>query len=78
MKRRRVSLKDLAEELGVSIATVSRALHGSHEVGDDMRKKVVEITMLPFLTVLNNMPPNWDIRSSAQIAMRAVSWRNVQ
>ena len=40
MKQRRTSLKDLAEELGVSIATVSRALRGSHEVGDEMKEKV--------------------------------------
>ena len=40
MKKRRVSLKDLADELGVSIATVSRALRGSHEVGDEMKEKV--------------------------------------
>ena len=40
MKQRRVSLKDLADQLGVSIATVSRALRGSHEVGEEMRAKV--------------------------------------
>ena len=40
MKQRRTSLKDLADQLGVSIATVSRALRNSHEVGDDMKQKV--------------------------------------
>ena len=40
MKQHRVSLKDLADQLGVSIATVSRALRGSHEVGDEMKEKV--------------------------------------
>ncbi|MBO4660526.1 MAG: LacI family DNA-binding transcriptional regulator [Prevotella sp.] len=40
MSKRRTSLKDLAERLGVSIATVSRALRNSHEVGEDMKKKV--------------------------------------
>ena len=40
MQQRRTSLKDLAEQLGVSIATVSRALRGSHEVGDEMKEKV--------------------------------------
>ena len=40
MKQRRTSLKDLADRLGVSIATVSRALRGSHEVGEEMREKV--------------------------------------
>ena len=40
MKQHRISLKDLADQLGVSIATVSRALRGSHEVGEEMREKV--------------------------------------
>lgn len=40
MKKRRTSLKDLAAELGVSIATVSRALRNSHEVGEELREKV--------------------------------------
>jgi LacI family transcriptional regulator len=40
MKQHRTSLKDLAKQLGVSIATVSRALRGSHEVGEEMREKV--------------------------------------
>ena len=40
MKQRRTSLKDLADKLGVSIATVSRALRNSHEVGEEMTQKV--------------------------------------
>lgn len=36
----RVSLKDLAKELGVSIATVSRALRNSPEIGEDLRVRV--------------------------------------
>jgi LacI family transcriptional regulator len=43
INKHRTSLKDLAAELGVSIATVSRALHGSHEVGEEMRKRVVDL-----------------------------------
>ena len=43
MKQRRTSLKDLAHQLGVSIATVSRALRGSHEVSEEMRTKVKEL-----------------------------------
>ena len=34
-KQHRTSLKDLATELGVSIATVSRALHSSPEIGQN-------------------------------------------
>ena len=38
--KRRTSLKDLAQELGVSIATVSRALRNSPEIGMEMQEKV--------------------------------------
>lgn len=41
--KRRTSLKDLAKELGVSIATVSRALRNSPEIGQDMQAKVKEL-----------------------------------
>lgn len=40
MGQRRTSLKEMAEQLGVSIATVSRALRDSHEVGEEMRTKI--------------------------------------
>lgn len=43
MKQRRTSLKDLADKLGVSIATVSRALRNSHEVGEEMTQKVKKL-----------------------------------
>lgn len=41
--KHRTSLKDLARELGVSIATVSRALRSSPEIGQDMQMKVKEL-----------------------------------
>ena len=41
--KHRTSLKDLAQELGVSIATVSRALRSSPEIGQDMQNKVKEL-----------------------------------
>ena len=40
MKQHRTSLKDLADRLGVSIATVSRALRNSHEVSEEMKDRV--------------------------------------
>lgn len=43
MAKHRTSLKDLAQELGVSIATVSRALHSSPEIGLEMQKRVKEL-----------------------------------
>ena len=44
--RRRTSLKDLARELGVSIATVSRALRSSPEIGREMQQRVKELAKL--------------------------------
>jgi len=41
--KHRTSLKDLANELGVSIATVSRALRSSPEIGKEMQQKVKEL-----------------------------------
>ena len=41
--KHRTSLTDLAQELGVSIATVSRALRSSPEIGQDMQNKVKEL-----------------------------------
>lgn len=43
MATRRTSLKEMAEQLGVSIATVSRALRNSHEVGEEMKIRVQEL-----------------------------------
>lgn len=43
MQKHRTSLKDLAHELGVSIATVSRALHSSPEIGQEMQNRVKEL-----------------------------------
>ena len=42
-KKHRTSLKDLARELGVSIATVSRALRSSPEIGKEMQERVKEL-----------------------------------
>ena len=41
--KRRISLKDLAQELGVSIATVSRALRSSPEIGQEMQERVKDL-----------------------------------
>ena len=43
MATRRTSLKEMAEQLGVSIATVSRALRNSHEVCEEMKTRVQEL-----------------------------------
>ena len=43
MKQHRTSLKDLARVLGVSIATVSRALRSSPEIGKEMQQRVKDL-----------------------------------
>lgn len=43
--QRRTSLKDLAQKLGVSIATVSRALRNSPEIGHEMRERVKALAL---------------------------------
>ena len=39
-KKRHISLKALAKELGVSVSTVSRALNDSYEISPEMRERV--------------------------------------
>ncbi len=39
----KLGIKDIADRLGVSIATVSRALNDKPGVGDEMRKRVLEL-----------------------------------
>ena len=53
-KQHRISLKDIAVELGVSIATVSRALRDSPEIGKEMQIKVKD--MQQSLMVLRMRP----------------------
>lgn len=63
MAKHRISLKDLAQQLGVSIATVSRALHSSPEIGKEMQEKVKALAKElnyrpnPFAQSLRNEAP---------------------
>ena len=43
MRRKKVSLADIAQEAGVSLMTVSRALHGVFGVSDELQKKIQAI-----------------------------------
>ena len=56
----RTSLKDLAKKLGVSIATVSRALRNSPEIGKEMQERVKA------LAIEMNYRPNPFARSLRQ------------
>lgn len=42
-KPQRVTLREMAEELGVSVATVSRALKDSKEIGKELRQRVHQL-----------------------------------
>lgn len=59
-------MKDLARELGVSIATVSRALRSSPEIGQNMQTKVKE------LAKLRNYRPNPFAQSLRKEAPRVI------
>jgi len=52
MSRKHISLKDLANELGVSISTVSRALKNHPDISKELTKKIKE------LANLKNYTPN--------------------
>ncbi len=43
MKKKQVTLKDIAEMLHVNISTVSRALKDSHEIGSGKKKTIIEL-----------------------------------
>lgn len=62
-RKRHISLKDLANELGVSVSTVSRALNDSYEISPEMRERVKALAEQwnyrpnPFaLSLLKNTP----------------------
>lgn len=63
VRKRHISLKDLANELGVSVSTVSRALNDSYEISPEMRERVKALAEQwnyrpnPFaLSLLKNTP----------------------
>lgn len=37
-----VTIKDIAERLGISISTVSKGLHGASDISEDMRQQVLD------------------------------------
>ena len=41
MKRRHITMKDLAKELKVSVATISRGLRHTHDVSEKTRGKII-------------------------------------
>ena len=38
-----VSMKDIAKRCGVSVATVSKALNGQPDIGEETRKRIAEV-----------------------------------
>ena len=43
MDNKKITVKELAKKLGVSISTVSKALNDSHEISEDTKKRVQEL-----------------------------------
>ena len=46
-----INIKELAQELGLSVSTISKALHGSYEISDETKQRVLETA-----TRLNYVP----------------------
>ena len=44
MKSKCVTIKKIANRLGIAVSTVSRALHDAYDVSPETRKKVLAIT----------------------------------
>ena len=42
MRKRNLTINDIAKELGISKSTVSRALHETHDINPETKKKVLE------------------------------------
>ncbi|MEO8961897.1 MAG: LacI family DNA-binding transcriptional regulator [Ginsengibacter sp.] len=57
---KKINMKELAKELELSVATVSKALHDSHEISERTKKKVLETaarlnyTLNPYASSLRN------------------------
>jgi LacI family transcriptional regulator len=60
MMMKKINMKELAKDLKVSVATVSKALSDSHEISDSTKKKVLEAasrlnyTLNPYASSLRN------------------------
>ena len=42
VKNTKLTIYDIAQELGISIATVSRALNGKEDVNEKTRKRIID------------------------------------
>jgi DNA-binding LacI/PurR family transcriptional regulator len=66
---RRTRLQDIAAELGVSIATVSRALSGEKGVRADLRERVIRLANAARYSAPTNLPANRVILAASGAAM---------
>lgn len=67
MKEKKVGIKDVAREAGVSITTVSRALNGYDDVNEETRKRIFEVVKRL------NYAPNVNARSLGGIAPTVIA-----
>ena len=52
-ERKSVSMQDLADKLGISKVTVSKALNGKDGVGEELKEKMRENPVMSFRTTEN-------------------------
>lgn len=67
MKEKKVGIRDVAREAGVSITTVSRALNGYADVNEETRKRILEVVKRL------NYAPNVNARSLGGIAPTVIA-----
>jgi len=73
----RPQMSDIARLAGVSVSAVSRALRGSPEIGDETRKRIVELARSLNYTV-NVGAQNLRLRQNTTVAVIVPSFSNLQ
>ncbi|GAA4271208.1 LacI family DNA-binding transcriptional regulator [Aquimarina gracilis] len=69
MKRKRITLKDIAKEFDVSIATVSKALNDSYEISIKTKTKIQEYAKVHNYKPSNSVPDNSSKKSIKTIGV---------
>ena len=56
-----VTIKDIAERLGISISTVSKGLHGASDISEEMRQQVLD-TAIEMGYIIKEKKPMCSVR----------------
>jgi len=72
-----VTIKDIAERLGISISTVSKGLHGASDISEEMRQQVLDTAIEMGYVIKEKKPASrqkvciivWNMRISTSSVM---------